>query len=195
MGINCSKKKIFFLTAILLIGFIGGLLPVFAKKMLHERKKEDLQQVAIKVNFAEIAKKNIMLPITWRYVNTGIQDSGIGIKFFAIKRAFPHGNTIRVTLTGKAFILENDLMKKSDVDMRISLNVSPVSDCLTVQAIEIDEVNAFDFTNEQKDKLLTNKHNIMVVLEKSISSNLLDLPVGSSQIYEMTRDQIVLWAK
>ena len=79
--------------------------------------------------------------------------------------------------------------------MRISLNVAPISGKLSVQGIEIDELNTFDFTDDQNSKLLANKHNIMVVLEKSISSNLLDLPVGSSQIYEMTRDQIVLWAK
>lgn len=191
-----SKCGKYLLIVILLVGFAGGFVPVLAKKLFAETKKtEELQQVAVKVNFAEIAKKNITLPITWGHASAGMQDSGLGVKFFAIKRAFPHGNTIRVTLTGKAFVLVNESVKESDVDMRISLNVAPISEKLSVQRIEIDELNAFDFTDDQNSKLLANKHNIMVVLEKSISSNLLDLPVGSSQIYEMTQDQIVLWAK
>ena len=191
-----SKCGKYLLIVILLVGFAGGFVPVLAKKMFAETKKtEELQQVAVKVNFAEIAEKNITLPITWGHASAGMQDSGLGVKFFAIKRAFPHGNTIRITLTGKAFVLVNESVKESDVDMRISLNVAPISGKLSVQGIEIDELNAFDFTDDQNSKLLANKHNIMVVLEKSISSNLLDLPVESSQIYEMTREQIVLWAK
>lgn len=190
-----SKCGKYLLIVILLVGFAGGFVPVLAKKLFTETNAEELRQVAIKVNFTEIAEKNITLPITWGHASAGIQDSGLGVKFFAIKRAFPHGNTIRVTLTGKAFVLVNESVKESDVDMRISLNVAPVSGKLSVQGVEIDELNAFDFTDDQNNKLLTNKHNIMVVLEKSISSNLLDLPVGSSQIYEMTREQIVLWAK
>ena len=196
MGLHCSKKKVIFLTVILLIGLLGGFLPVLVKKIMSETKPDDVaKQVNIKVDYAEMAQKNIMLPITWGLASTSIQDSGFGVKFFAIKRAFPHGNTIRVTLTGKAFVLVNESVKESDVDMRISLNVAPVSGKLSVQGVEIDELNAFDFTDDQNNKLLANKHNIMVVLEKSIYSNLLDLPVGSSQIYEMTREQIVLWAK
>ena len=196
MGLHCSKKKVIFLTIILLIGLLGGFLPVLVKKIMSETKPDDVaKRVNIKVDYAEMAQKNIMLPIIWGFASTGIQDSGLGVKFFAIKRAFPHSNTIRVTLTGKAFVLVNESVKESDVDMRISLNVASVSGKLSVQGVEIDELNAFDFTDDQNNKLLANKHNIMVVLEKSISSNLLDLPVESSQIYEMTREQIVLWAK
>jgi hypothetical protein len=183
------------LIVILLVGFAGGFVPVLAKKLFAETKTEELRQVAIKVNFTEIAEKNITLPITWGHASAGIQDSGLGVKFFAIKRAFPHGNTIRVTLTGKAFVLINESVKESDVDMRISVNVAPVSGKLSVQGFEIDELNAFDFTDDQNNKLLANKHNIMVVLEKSISSSLMELPIGSFKIYEMTREQIVLWAK
>lgn len=190
-----NKRGKYLLIVILLVGFAGGFVPVLAKKLFTETKTEELQQVAIKVNFAEIAEKNITLPITWGHASAGIQDSGLGVKFFAIKRAFPHGNTIRVTLTGKAFVLVNGSVKESDVDMRISLNVAPVSGKLSVQGVEIDELNAFDFTGDQNNKFLANKHNIVAMLEKSISFNLVELPVGSFEIYEMTRDQIVLWVK
>lgn len=190
-----NKRGRYLLIVILLVGFAGGFVPIWAKKLFTETKTGELQQVAIKVNFAEIAEKNITLPITWGHASAGIQDSGLGVKFFAIKRAFPHGNTIRVTLTGKTFILVNESVKESDIDMRISLNVAPVFGKLSVQGVEIDELNAFDFTDDQNKKLLANKHNIMVVLEKSISSSLMELPVGSSKIYEMTREQIVLWVK
>lgn len=180
---------------IILIGFAGSFVSVLVKKISTKPETKELEQIIIKANFTEIARENITLPITWEYANTGKHDSGMGVKFYTVKRAFPHGKTIRVTLAGEAFILVDDTVKKSDAEMRISLEVAPMHRKLTVVGIEIDRLDVFDFSDEHKSRLLANKQNILTVLERNISSSLLEFPIEASEIYKMTHDQIVLWAK
>lgn len=193
---NARPRKLKGLLAVLIVvGVIGALVPLAIRKINIPTKETNLDKVIVLVNYDDIARKTISLPFTWGLASADLTERGTGVNFFAIKNAFPHGNTIRVILEGKAFILVDDEVKQSDAEMHIILAVSPSNGFLEIRDIDINSISFFDFSDVQKAKLLEHKENIKILLEKNISTSILPLPKLASEIYEMTKDRIVLWTK
>lgn len=192
-----KKTVVWTLVFILLVlGVIGPVVPVIVRKISKGSPVETIAtRIYAKTDYRLIATQAVSLPITWGFVNSAGDTSGIGIKLLEVKRAFPHSKTIQVVLAGKSFFKGSGEPMQSDAEVRVVLSVIPQDGMLHVSSVTIDTIRLFDFPETVQQEFLKNKEYITVELEKHISQKLTSIPVGASEIYEMTADQIVFLSK
>lgn len=195
---NKRKKSIIWtlIVILLLVGAIGPVVSVVIRKISNDTPAETIAtRIYAKVDYRLIVAQAVSLPITWGFVNSAGDTSGIGIKLLEVKRSFPHNKTIQVVLAGKAFYKGSGEPMQSDAEVRAVLSVIPKDGVLHVSSVAIDTIRLFDFSKSVQQEFLRNKEYITIELEKHISQKLTSIPVGASEIYEMTADQIVFLSK
>ncbi len=194
------KKKRFIIwlivATLLVLGTIAPIAPVAIRTMQNTQNEyPPAARLYTKVNFREVALQSFSVPITWGFINSGESTEGIGLNLFAVKKAFPHEKDIFVVLAGKAFYKKGNEVQQSDAEVRVALSVIPDNGWLSVTNVSIDTINFFDFSDTQQKEFLLNQENIVVELEKHISTKLLKIPAPVKRIYEMTNDQIIFFVE